>query len=405
MKRFVFPLLALLLAALACNLPNAQNQSQGADAQFTAAAQTLSAQFTSAASTQGGTATTPTPTITQTLAPNQPTSTATSSPTITPTSAPATLAVPCNLASFVKDVTIPDDTKIMVGTAFTKTWRFKNVGTCTWTSSYQVVFDHGDQMGGPVTQQLSSGSVPPGATVDFSLDMTAPATAGTYAGYWKFRDSSNVLFGLSTGSFWVQIKAVKPTPTPTNTSVAFTPTPTATFTLPPPAIATTAAIPLVVGESGSVRSDGTVLGFPNVGDIESNASSQGFLSFDISSIPAGAHISAVKLNFSNYDTLGDPFAHLGGLRMYSQNYGSLDASDFVGGSPLGAVALWSNAGVLSSPASIPDPSIVTYLQSRLGSSRAQFRVEFNEHATNSDGIADMVRLGATIQLLITYVFS
>src|SRR5690606_11213812 len=60
----------------------------------------------------------------------------------------------CNLASFVSDVTIPDNTNINLNAGFIKTWRLRNVGSCTWTSSYQIVFDSGDQMGGPVSQQL-----------------------------------------------------------------------------------------------------------------------------------------------------------------------------------------------------------------------------------------------------------
>jgi len=396
MKRLPIAIAALLLAVMACNLPSGQTQNQ--DAANTAIAQTVVAQFTAAAAQSGSPTVTPTPVV------NKPTATATS--TVTQASAVLTAtstSLPCNLGSFVTDVTIPDDTKIMVGQAFTKTWRFKNVGTCTWNSQYQVVFDHGDQMGGPVSQPLTGGTVPPGGTVDVSINMTAPGTSGPYTGYWRFRDPTNVLFGLSTGSFWVKIKAVNPTPTPTLTGISFTPTPTATFTLPPPAIMTTVAVPLVAGESGSVRSDSTVLTYPNVGDIENNAASQGLVSFDMSGIPAGAHIIAVTVNFSNYDVLGNPFGNLGRLRMYGQNYGSVDPSDYVGGSPLGALIKWDNAGQLSSTTATPtDNALINYVQSRVGSSRAQFRVEFNEHTTNSDGVADMVRFGASIVLNVTW---
>lgn len=46
----------------------------------------------------------------------------------------------CDLAQFVKDVTIPDGTLLSPVQTFYKTWRLKNVGTCTW-SGYSVVFD------------------------------------------------------------------------------------------------------------------------------------------------------------------------------------------------------------------------------------------------------------------------
>lgn len=114
----------------------------------------------------------------------------------------------CNLASFVSDVTVPDNTNINVNAGFIKTWRLRNVGSCTWTSGYQIIFDSGDQMSGPASQQLINGTVPPGSTVDVSVNLTAPASAGTYKGNWKLRDQNGAVFALSTGPFWVQIKAV-----------------------------------------------------------------------------------------------------------------------------------------------------------------------------------------------------
>jgi hypothetical protein len=67
--------------------------------------------------------------------------------------------------------------------------------------------------------------------VEISINLTAPSTPGTYRGYWRFRDPGSVLFGLTTGSFWVEIKAVNPTPTPTITlTPTISPTPTASFT-------------------------------------------------------------------------------------------------------------------------------------------------------------------------------
>jgi hypothetical protein len=137
--------------------------------------------------------------------------TATSTPavTVTPT------VVPCNVVSFVADVTTPDDTPIALGAAFVKTWRLKNDGSCTWTSGYQLVFDSGDQMGGPASQQLTPGTVAPGGTLDVSVNLTAPAAAGTYKGNWKLREPGGAVFGLSTGSFWVQIQATSNAEWPT----------------------------------------------------------------------------------------------------------------------------------------------------------------------------------------------
>ncbi len=118
----------------------------------------------------------------------------------------------CDAAQFVADVTIPDGTVFAPGTTFTKTWRLKNVGTCTWTTSYALVFDKGEQMGAPAVVQLTS-SIAPGQTVDLTVDMTAPSKNGKLIGYWRLRNANGVLFGIGSkanASFWVEINVVEP---------------------------------------------------------------------------------------------------------------------------------------------------------------------------------------------------
>jgi hypothetical protein len=118
-------------------------------------------------------------------------------------------------AQFVSDVTVPDGTRFEAGTAFKKTWRLKNVGTCTWTTGYSLVFDSGERMGGPVSTAFTS-NVAPGATVDLTVDLTAPTAAGRYIGYWKFKNASGVLFGIGAAanrSWWVEINVTSSAPT------------------------------------------------------------------------------------------------------------------------------------------------------------------------------------------------
>ncbi|MBI2757551.1 MAG: hypothetical protein HYX49_02615 [Chloroflexi bacterium] len=77
-----------------------------------------------------------------------------------------------NSAAFVTDVTIPDNTNLKQGEKFSKVWRVKNTGACTWTPEYKLVFYDGDQMGAPSSVPLSV--TRPGDTLDISVDMTAP---------------------------------------------------------------------------------------------------------------------------------------------------------------------------------------------------------------------------------------
>lgn len=124
------------------------------------------------------------------------------------------------------DIEIEDDTEMAPGESFTKIWRIENVGTCTWTTDYEVVFFSGEIMDASPSQPLS-GSVPPGSSIDISVNMVAPVQAGTFQGNWKLQNAEGEMFGIGPGGespFWVRIRVVSgaaetstpaPSPTPT----------------------------------------------------------------------------------------------------------------------------------------------------------------------------------------------
>ena len=172
----------------------------------------------------------------------------------TPTSAPTEVcdrAAPGNPV----DVTIPDDTKMHSGQSFTKVWRLRNIGSCTWTQEYRVELFSGEAMGAPTSVYLPK-EVKPGNSVDISVDMVAPRTAGKYQGNWKLRNPQNQWFGIGpngNSAFWVRI-IVLPTPSPTPTPA--TPTLTATAT---PAAQASGEVTLMPGakfdlDSGKINS-------------------------------------------------------------------------------------------------------------------------------------------------------
>lgn len=138
-------------------------------------------------------------------------------PTPVPPTATST-TVPCDRAKLVADVNYPDGTDVIPGTTFVKIWRLRNNGSCTWNSSYALVFVSGDAMGGPAAQQLTTGTVAPGQEIDISVTLKAPENPKVYRGNWKLRNSSGITFGLgddASKSFWVEIEVIKPeTPTP-----------------------------------------------------------------------------------------------------------------------------------------------------------------------------------------------
>ena len=76
-------------------------------------------------------------------------------------SVPSALAATyCDQAQFVSDLTAPDGSSFASGAAFTKTWRLMNAGTCTWTTSYNLVWAGGDALGSPAPVKLPVNVVP-----------------------------------------------------------------------------------------------------------------------------------------------------------------------------------------------------------------------------------------------------
>ena len=142
----------------------------------------------------------------------------------------------CYGMSFVRDVTIPDNTPVTSGQAFTKTWEVKNAGSCAWDAGFKFAFTGGEQMGG-TTYTLPS-SVAAGAVTSISVPMTAPNKTGTLRGNWRMSTASGQFFG---DEVYVQVVIGGAGAAPTNTTGA----PAATTAAPTTAVpaATTATTP------------------------------------------------------------------------------------------------------------------------------------------------------------------
>ena len=177
--------------------------TQTIDSIYTQSAQTMEGLLTQAA-----VPTTPVPeipTATMTLEMNVPSPTPLS-PSVSPTTATTSF---CDWVSFIKDVSIPDGTFVEHNKTFIKTWQLKNRGTCTWTTSYALVFSNGSQMNGPVKMALPH-EVGPGQTIDLSVTLTAPESTGNHRGYWMLSNASGVLFGFgeqANKAFYVDIES------------------------------------------------------------------------------------------------------------------------------------------------------------------------------------------------------
>lgn len=153
-------------------------------------------------------------------------------PTVTPL--PTSTAFPCvDGMAYVADLNLDDNNmvsppQLQPSQSFQKGWRIKNTGTCTWNSSYSLVFSHGNvpqaQMGGQPTPIV--GEVKPGDEYNMYVQFTAPFTPGIYKSFWTMQNAKGNLFG---NRIWVGIEIPGPaTPTPVPTQ---TPSPNINFTV------------------------------------------------------------------------------------------------------------------------------------------------------------------------------
>ena len=130
--------------------------------------------------------------------PIPPTATATldpSAPTPTPSCRDA--------ATFVEDVTIPDNTNLSQGEKFTKTWKLQNTGTCDWTG-YTAAFKSGERMNAPDSVPVADTASD--ATVEISVDLTAPAADGQFISIFELRNAQGVVVPIGIeNTFWVKI--------------------------------------------------------------------------------------------------------------------------------------------------------------------------------------------------------
>ena len=207
-SRLITTFILFAVSLVACNLP-ASTPTSLPDLAQTQAAETIQALFTNPAPTATiailpATSVPETP-LEATATPGEAaTATATQPPTATSSPTPGNCT---NQIDFVDDITVPDDTAFLPGQIFTKTWRLRNTGTCTWTTAYALVFVNGNSLNATSPSPLVA-SIPPQTDLDISVTMTAPGVPGTYTSNWMLSEPSGTTFGLGidgSNPFWARI--------------------------------------------------------------------------------------------------------------------------------------------------------------------------------------------------------
>jgi hypothetical protein len=130
-----------------------------------------------------------------------PTNTPVASPTpeITPTPQATSTIDPaaCDNSKFIADITIPDGSQMSPKQQFTKTWQIQNIGPCTWTTAYTLIYAYGSSPDAKMNGQpvALAGEVKTGETVNVSVNLTAPSKPGTYSAYWRMKNATGSPFG------------------------------------------------------------------------------------------------------------------------------------------------------------------------------------------------------------------
>lgn len=202
-RKVTFLSILMLLAILLTSCGGAEVES---DSIATAVAMTVVAQETERAQATA----TPRPTESDSTSMPGTTPTVKAATTFSPPTAPVGAgtgsANQCQVVANLVGETIPDGTIMQPGETFQKTWRLKNNGTCTWNTSYKIVYWSGDLMGGALEYPLPA-VVAPGEEVQIALSLVAPASNGNVSGYWKLQSEWGTPFGVGQYDqpFYVQI--------------------------------------------------------------------------------------------------------------------------------------------------------------------------------------------------------
>lgn len=202
-RKYNFLSILMLFALLMTSCGGADAES---DTIATAVAMTVSAQETQKAQA------TATPEATEAGQTSTPEATPTDKTAVTfaPPTAPGAVGSGsgnnCQVVANLVGETVPDGTIMQPGETFLKTWRLKNNGTCTWNSSYKIVYWSGDLMGAAMEYPLPS-MVAPGEEVEIPLSLVAPTSNGNFSGYWKLQSEWGTPFGVGQYDqpFYVQI--------------------------------------------------------------------------------------------------------------------------------------------------------------------------------------------------------
>lgn len=111
---------------------------------------------------------------------------------------------------FVRDVTIPDGTRVRVNEKFTKIWEIHNVGDVSWQNRY--LERQGTAIGPGRLQSRDRVRIPrtePGQKVRIRVTLTAPRQPGSCYSEWKMTDEKGSILLPRETPLFVSVDVVE----------------------------------------------------------------------------------------------------------------------------------------------------------------------------------------------------
>jgi hypothetical protein len=93
-------------------------------------------------------------------------------------------------SEFVRDVTLPDGSRVPIGRKLKKTWEIRNAGLVPWTARYLTrQGPHDDPRRLRSLRRIRVPETRPGGACRLSLTIETPLQPGSYTAEWKMTDA------------------------------------------------------------------------------------------------------------------------------------------------------------------------------------------------------------------------
>jgi Ig-like domain from next to BRCA1 gene len=144
----------------------------------------------------------------------RPTGSTTVSPAASVTASPAVSSgnvgvtlVPGDNSTFIKDVTYPDRSKVVIGQHFIKKWEIKNTGTVRWVGRYLAAI--GESTGScTYPSRIPVPTTNPGQSAIISVPVTAAGSPEVCFVTWKMVTRNDIQYFPGFIGIWFNVKVV-----------------------------------------------------------------------------------------------------------------------------------------------------------------------------------------------------